>query len=71
MFLQLVNYKAFQFLEQKIHDTKISHYLKTVIPRSSRNPQRESVPDAIMMVMSWEGGTHAFDLKLLKFFFFF
>ena len=38
MFLQLVNYKAFQFSEQEIHDTKISHYLKTVIPLLLQEP---------------------------------
>lgn len=41
VFLQLDNYKAFQFSEQEINDMKISSYLKTVILCTSTHPPLE------------------------------
>lgn len=50
MFLQLDNYKALQFSEQEINDTKIRSYLKTVVGSAPRDPLLESVWNSVKVV---------------------
>lgn len=68
MFLQLDNYKASRFSEQEINETKISHYLKTVILRICRDARLKSMLNSWKMVLSWEGGLDSTESK--EFFFF-
>lgn len=62
MFLQLDNYKAFQFSEQEINDMKIRSYLKTVVLCTSTHPplevklNSEDSPEG-----KWEGKRYSVD----------
>lgn len=60
VFLQLDNYKAFQFPEQEINDTKISSYLKAVLC-TSRDALLESVMNSLKIVLWREGWRHSLD----------
>lgn len=60
MFLQLDNYKAFQFSEQEINDTKISSYLKTVVLCTYRDLLLESTSDCRRQPRGG-GDRHRFD----------